>query len=192
MAVDDGVGRLLEALERTGQLDNTIIIFASDNGYLLGEHGRFTDKRFAYDESIRIPFLVRYPPLVPAGTTIDALCLNVDLAPTLLDLAGVQPVTTLHGRSLLPLLSGSDEAAWRDSFLAEHFLEKVVPAAPAWKAVRTNQWKYIHYPGLPGMDELYNLKDDPGEVHNLITEPDAQPALTEMKSELERLLAATQ
>lgn len=189
-SVDDGVGMLLDALDRSGQLENTLIIFTSDNGYLLGEHGRFTDKRFAYEESIRIPFVLRYPDLVDAGTTIDAMALNVDVAPTLLELAGVEPVTRIHGTSLLPLLRGQ-EVEWRTSFLAEHFLEKVVPAAPAWKAVRTERWKYIHYPDLEGMDELYDLENDPNEINNLIAEPAVQPVLSDLRSELERLMQAS-
>lgn len=190
MSVDEGVGLLLDALARTDRLDNTLIIFTSDNGYLLGEHGRFTDKRFAYDESIRIPFVLRYPPLVEGRSRIDEMSLNVDVAPTLLELAGVEPVTRMHGWSLLPLLRGED-VEWREAFLAEHFLEKVVPAAPAWKAVRTDEWKYIHYPDLEGMDELYNLKEDPRETRNLISDPPSQAMLQRMQIQMERLLAAT-
>ncbi len=190
ISVDEGVGMVLDALEETGQLDNTIFIFTSDNGYLLGEHGRFTDKRFAYDEAIRIPFVLRYPPLVEAGSRIDAMALNIDVAPTLLELAGVEPVTRIHGRSIVPLFEDQTED-WRDSFLAEHFLEKVVPAAPAWKAVRTRNWKYIHYPDLEGMDELYDLENDPGEIHNRIADPEAQSVLDEMEGELDRLMQAS-
>ena len=189
-SVDEGVGLLLEALERSGTLDETIIIFTSDNGYLLGEHGRFTDKRFAYEESIRIPFVVRYPALIEAGTRIDEMALNVDVAPTLLELAGVEPVSRMHGRSLLPLFSGRD-VEWRGAILAEHFFEKVVPAAPAWKAVRTEEWKYIHYPDLDGMDELYNLSADPRELRNVIADPAAQDTLMALQAQLDRLLEAT-
>lgn len=189
-SVDDGVGMLLDALDRIGQSGNTLIIFTSDNGYLLGEHGRFTDKRFAYEESIRIPFVIRYPGVVEPGTTIEEMALNVDVAPTLLDIAGVDAMTRKHGRSLVPLLRGQ-EVEWRTSFLAEHFLEKVVPAAPAWKAVRTDRWKYIHYPDLEGMDELYDLEKDPNEIENLIAEPASQPVLSELRSELDRLMEAS-
>jgi N-acetylglucosamine-6-sulfatase len=188
-AVDEGVGALVRALERTGQLDNTVFVYTSDNGYLLGEHGQFDNKRFAYEESIRVPFIIRYPRLVSRGTKIDALALNVDVAPTLLELAGAEPLEKVHGRSLLPLLRGRP-AAWRESFLAEYFLEKVAPRAPAWRAVRTARWKYIHYPELEGMDELYDLGSDPREMRNLIGDPASQPALGEMKAELERLRLA--
>jgi N-acetylglucosamine-6-sulfatase len=157
-------------LQRRGELDRTVIVFTGDNGYLLGEHGQFDNKRFAYDESIRVPFIIRYPKIVKAGTKIDALALNIDVAPTLLSLAGAEPLEKVHGQSLVPLLNNS-RALWRESFLAEYFLEKVAPRAPAWQAVRTTGWKYIHYPELEGMDELYDLRADPHEVRNLVMNP---------------------
>jgi len=184
-AVDEGVGALLRALKRRGQLDNTVFVFTSDNGYLLGEHGQFDNKRFAYEESIRVPFLLRYPRLVAAGTKVDALALNVDVAPTLLELAGAEPLEKVHGRSLLPLLGGGTHA-WRESFLAEYFLEKVAPRVPAWQAVRTARWKYIRYE-LEGMDELYDLAADPHEMRNLAGEPSSRAVLEQLRAELERL-----
>ena len=189
-AVDEGVGLLMSALKRSGRLDDTFIVFTSDNGYLLGEHGQFDNKRFAYEESIRVPFIVRYPRLAAPGTKVDALALNVDVAPTLLSLAGAEPLEKVHGRSLLPLLGGRADG-WRESFLAEYFIEKVAPRAPSWQAVRTTRWKYIRYTELEGMDELYDLAADPHEMRNLVGEPAAQSALREMKAELERLKQAT-
>jgi len=185
-AVDEGVGRLLRALQRRGELDRTVIVFTGDNGYLLGEHGQFDNKRFAYDESIRVPFIIRYPKVVKAGTKIDALALNIDVAPTLLSLAGAEPLEKVHGQSLVPLLNNS-RALWRESFLAEYFLEKVAPRAPSWQAVRTTRWKYIHYPELEAMDELYDLRADPHEVRNLVDEPASQPVVHQLKAELQRL-----
>ena len=189
-AVDEGVGRLLDALRKRGQLDNTVFVFTSDNGYLLGEHGQFDNKRFAYEESIRVPFIVRYPPLAAAGRTVEALTLNIDVAPTLVELAGADPLEEAQGRSLVPLLRGGAQAGWRDSFLAEYFLEKVAPRAPAWQAVRTTRWKYIRYTELEGMDELYDLQSDPHETRNLIDDPAARPDLARMREELDRLLRA--
>lgn len=191
MSVDEGVGMLLDALTETGQLDNTLIIFTSDNGYLLGEHGRFNDKRLAYDESIRVPFIVRFPPLATPGTTIDALTLNVDVAPTLLDIAGVEPLTPIEGRSLVPLLHDS-KAEWRTSVLLEYFLEKVAPNARPWQSVRSESWKYIHYTDLDGMDELYDLDTDPLELHNVIDDPAAGAARAAMQAKLDSLLASTE
>ena len=185
-AVDEGVGMLLRALQRRGRLDDTVFVFTSDNGYLLGEHGQFDNKRFAYEESIRVPFIIRYPKLGAAGRTVDALALNIDVAPTLLEIAGAEPLEGVQGRSFVPLLRG-EQAPWRESFLAEYFLEKVAPRAPAWQAVRTARWKFIRYPELNGMDELYDLQSDPHEMRNLIADPAHRQILTGMQAELERL-----
>ena len=183
-AVDEGVGRLLHALRRRGQLDNTIFIFTSDNGYLLGEHGQFDNKRFAYEESIRVPFIIRYPKL-GSGKTIDALALNIDVAPTLVELAAAEPLDEAQGKSLVPLLRG-ERAQWRESFLAEYFLEKVAPRAPSWQAVRTARWKYIRYTEFEGMDELYDLQIDPNETRNLINDHGEGEARGRMRDEDER------
>jgi arylsulfatase A-like enzyme len=188
-AVDEGVGQLLRALRGRGELDNTVFIFTSDNGYLLGEHGQFDNKRFAYEESIRVPFIIRYPRLGRPGRAVDALALNIDVAPTLVEMAGAEPLEGAQGKSLVPLLRG-ESAAWRDSFLAEYYLEKVAPRAPTWQAIRTARWKYIHYPELEGMDELYDLQADPHEMRNLINEPAAGQELARLRNELERLKQA--
>ena len=128
-AVDEGVGQLLAALEDTGQLDNTVFIYTSDNGFLMGEHGRFNDKRLAYEESLRVPFLIRYPKLIEPGSVRNALVLSIDVAPTLLERAGVESITPMHGQSFVPLLRNAN-APWRDAFLAEYFHEKVAPVFP--------------------------------------------------------------
>ncbi len=192
-AIDEGVGRLLKVLEETAQLDNTVIIFTSDNGYFWGEHG-LGDKRAAYEESIRVPLFVRYPKMIKpsgAGATREQAALNVDIAPTLLELAGAPIPKEMHGRSLAPLFKG-DSPKWRDAFLTEYFAEERFPNIASWRAVRATRWKYIHYTELEGADELYDLKADPGEMKNLIADPGAQQALKEMKRELQRLLKETQ
>lgn len=189
-SVDDGVGMLLDALEARGRLDDTVVIFTSDNGYLLGEHGQFDTKRFAYEPSIRVPFLMRYPKQIAAGTRIDQMVVNIDVAPTLVELGDAEPLENVHGRSFLPLLEGKD-VEWRASFMAEHYLEKVVPRAPPWQAVRTRDWKYIRYPDLEGMDELYHLAADPNEVNNLIADPESQDELAALREELDRILEET-
>jgi N-acetylglucosamine-6-sulfatase len=185
-AIDEGVGRVLKALAETGQLDNTIIIFTSDNGYFWGEHG-LGDKRAAYEESIRIPLFVRYPKLIKAGASREQAALNVDIAPTLLELAGAPIPKEMHGRSLVPVLKGNVKN-WRQSFLTEYFAEERFPNIASWQAVSNAQWKYVHYTELDEADELYDLKADPGEMKNLIAEPGAQSALKKMKQELQRLL----
>jgi arylsulfatase A-like enzyme len=192
-SIDEGVGRVVQALEEIGQLDNTVIIFTSDNGYFWGEHG-LGDKRAAYEESIRIPLFVRYPKMIKAGSARDQGALNVDIAPTVLELAGAPIPKEMHGRSLVPLFKGNSRK-WREAFLAEYFSEERFPNIASWQAVRTTRWKYIHYTELDGpqtMDELYDLKADPGEMKNLIGEAGAQSALREMKQELQRLLKETQ
>ena len=192
LAIDEGVGEILKALERTGQLDNTIIVFTSDNGYFYGEHGLSVERRLAYEESIRLPLLVRYPKLIKQRTVRDEFALNLDLAPTLLDVAGVSTPANMQGRSLVPLLKGS-QPEWRSSFLIELYSDNVFPriVKMGYKAVRNQRWKYIHYLELNGMDELYDLKTDPYEMKNLINEPTAKEPLDEMKRELERLLNET-
>jgi N-acetylglucosamine-6-sulfatase len=168
-AVDEGMGALLHALEVTGQLERTVVIFTSDEGYFLGEHGLSIERRLAYEESIRIPLLVRYPRLVRAGARVDAYALGIDIAPTVLELAGVRPSYAMHGRSLVPLLRG-DAAGWRKSFLIEYFSDITMERIShmGYQALRTERWKYIHYTELEGMDELYDLKVDPYEMRNVI------------------------
>ena len=188
-AIDEGVGEILKALKETGQLDNTIIVFTSDNGYFYGEHGLNAERRLAYEESIRMPLLVRYPKLIKPGTVRDEFALNIDLAPTLLSLAGVPVPRDMQGSSLLRLLKG-ERIAWRNSFLIEYYSDKVFPRITqmGYKAVRNNRWKYIHYLELRGMDELYNLKTDPYEMQNQINVSRSSGALRQLKNEMKRLL----
>ncbi len=192
MAVEESVGDIFHALQETGQLDKTVIVFASDNGYFYGEHGLSVERRLAYEESIRMPLLVRYPRLIKAGTVRDEFALNIDLAPTLLALAGAPVPANMQGRSLVPLLK-RERLKWRESFLIEYYSDRVFPRMlqMGYKALRTGRWKYIHYLELEGMNELYDLKTDPYEMKNLIDQPGAQKALVEMKKEMERLLEET-
>lgn len=191
-AVDEGFGRMMEALERTGQLDNTVIVVTSDEGYFFGEHGLSYERRLAYEESIRIPMLMRYPRLARKGTKIDSFALNIDMAPTMLQLAGLDRRPDMHGRSLVPLFEGR-AARWRTSFLVEHFSDRVFPRAEhmGYQCVRTDRSKYIHYYDLKGMDELYDLKRDPYEMDNLAGAPAARPALEAARRELVKLLQAS-
>jgi len=186
-SVDEGVGMILQALEETGELDDTVIVFTSDNGYLLGEHGEFNQKRWAYEESIRIPFLLRYPRRVKPGSRPQQLLLNVDVAPTFLELAGVENPEPMHGSSFVNVLDAPGPPG-RHAFLAEYFVEVVARRAPQWQAVRTERWKLIRYPTLEGMDELYDLKGDPRELHNRIAEPALADRKAALRATLERLL----
>jgi N-acetylglucosamine-6-sulfatase len=189
-SVDEGMGMLFDVLEKTGQLDETLIIFASDNGFLFGEHGLFMNKRMAYEESLRIPLLMRYPKIITPGSRRDQLVLNIDIAPTLYEMAGIQAPIDIHGKSLLPVLSNPDENL-RNEFLAEYYLEKCTPLYAGWQAVRTDHWKYIRYPGLKGMDELYDLQVDPHEMINLFNLPAHQMTVKQMQIKLKELLASS-
>ncbi|MHB1306139.1 MAG: sulfatase family protein [Limisphaerales bacterium] len=187
-SVDESVGRVYRALEDSGQLDNTVLVFTSDNGFVLGEHGR-VDKRTMYEESIRIPMLVRYPLLAKPGTVIRQLVLSHDLAPSLIEICGAKPLKDITGRSFKPLLQGKDRG-WRTSFLYEYNFEEQFPYTPNVRGVRTDEWKLIHYPQGDGSPdrftaELYHLKDDPHELHNLIEDP----AFAAPRRMLERELA---
>ena len=192
MSIEDGVGEILKALKETGQLDNTIIVFTSDNGYFYGEHGLSVERRLAYEESIRMPLLVRYPRIIKAGTVRNEFALNIDLAPTLLSIAGVPVPANVQGHSLVPLLK-RQSVKWRDAVLIEYYSDRVFPriVQMGYKAVRNGRWKYIHYLELTGMDELYDLKTDPYEMNNLINHPGSEQARDEMKREMERLLNET-
>jgi N-acetylglucosamine-6-sulfatase len=183
MAVEDGVGRILEALEKSGQLQDTLVIFAGDNGYFYGEHGLSHERRLAYEESIRMPLLMHYPRRIRGGTRVEQMALGIDIAPTLLEVAGVAVPSQMDGRSLVPLWRGR-QSGWRESFLIEYYSDIVFPRIRkmGYQAVRTHQWKYIRYVELSGMDELYELTTDPYERVNRIGDPKAAQALAELRA----------
>jgi arylsulfatase A-like enzyme len=193
-SIDDSTGQVYDVLKKTGELDNTIIIFTTDNPFLLGEHGMI-DKRTMNEESIRLPLLMRYPQRIKPGTVVDEMVLSVDLAPSILDLCNAQPLPKAHGRPVAPLLAGNP-AGWRKSWLYEYNYEKQFPYTPNVRGVRTDDWKYIHYPhGDGGPDrhkaELYNIKADPQELRNLIDDPASAPKVKELQAELARLMQET-
>ena len=187
LSVDEAVGRVYEALRASGQLDDTVVVFTSDNGFVLGEHGR-VDKRTMYEDSIRVPLLVRYPKVVRPGTVVSRMVLSHDLAPSLLEIAGASPLDDVTGASWLPLLRG-ERAPWRSAFLYEYDFEAQFPYTPNVRGVRTERWKFIRYPKGDGSPdpftaELYDLRADPHELRNLIADP--KHATT--RREMERLL----
>jgi arylsulfatase A-like enzyme len=184
-AVDEGLGKLLDVLEELKLSDNTVLVFTSDNGYYLGEHC-LGDKRSAYEESLRIPMLVRYPKRFPKGAVRDEMVLNTDIAPTFLELAGIPVPAHMQGRSMVPLLTGA-ETEWRQSFLAQYFLEREYPNTPTFLAVRTRNAKLVKYPGHDEWTELFDLSTDPYETRNLARDPAHAPLLAELGTEMERL-----
>ncbi len=184
-AVDESVGRVMRALQDGGVLEDTLVVFASDNGFFFGEHG-LGDKRAMYEESIRIPLLMRFPRLIRPGTRIRRMALNIDLCPTFLELAGVPVPDDVQGRSLRPLLEGR-RTQWRDEFLYEYDWEPDARRRPAVRGVRTERWKYIEYPGEDDLAELYDLQSDPLEMRNIAWAAPGTPAERQMRERLRRL-----
>jgi N-acetylglucosamine-6-sulfatase len=189
-SVDEGVGRLLAALEETRQLDRTCIVFLGDNGFFFGEHGLGAERRFAYEEGIRTAFFVRYPRRVPAGSVFPQMVLALDIAPTMIELAGGKPGAHVQGRSLVPLMKGRGRK-WRESFLIEYFNESAWPwiVGMSYKAVRTERHKLIHWVHKDGVDELYDLERDPYEMTNVIGDAAYADARRRLVKELRRLVA---
>jgi len=164
--VDDVVGRMVDTLKARGLADRTVIVFTSDNGFFLGEHG-LAGKWFMYEESIRLPLLV-YDPRLPGaarGRKVDAMVLNIDMAPTILDLAGVARPTTMDGRSVMPLVRG-ERVKPREDWFYEHLFKH--PRIPKSEDVRTERWKYVRFVEFdPPYEQLFDLKQDPLELHDL-------------------------
>ncbi len=189
LAVDRSLGQLIASLEAKGVLDQTVIVVTSDQGFFYGEFGLAQERRLAYEPSTHIPLIVRYPGVVPAGSTPEALTGNVDIAPTMLALAGSAVPPSMDGRSLLPALRGS-AAPIRDELLIEYYSDTEFPrlSGMGYKAIRTDRYKYIRYVELKGMDELYDLQTDPFELDNLL--PDRAPAelVQELSQRLDGLL----
>lgn len=185
-SVDESVGEILDYLERTGLDENTIVVYTTDQGFYLGEHGWF-DKRFMYEESMSTPLVMRLPKGLNARGDIRQLVQNIDYAPTFLDLAGVPIPADMHGVSLLPLLRGEQPADWRKS-LYYHFYE--YPAEHMVKrhyGVRTERYKLIHFYNDIDAWELYDLESDPHEMHNLYGAPGYEQVTTDLLQELHRL-----
>jgi N-acetylglucosamine-6-sulfatase len=190
LGVDESLGRLLAVLDSMGALDRTMIVLTSDHGYFYGEHGLDEERRLAYEETARIPLLVRYPPMARAGATPAPMVQTTDFASTILEVAGVKDVASRDGRSLVPLLVGKTPADWRKSLLLEYWTDIVFrrTLTMGYKAVRTERYKYIRYLELEGMDELYDLQSDPFEMKNIIATERGRAALPSLQKELARLV----
>ncbi|MCH5329245.1 MAG: sulfatase [Coprobacter sp.] len=185
-SLDENVGRVLDYLEKEGLLDNTLVVYASDQGFYMGEHGWF-DKRFMYEESMRTPLVMRLPKGFDKRGDIPQMVQNIDYAPTFLDLAGAPIPDDIQGESMLPLLKGEQPADWRTS-MYYHFYE--YPAEHAVKrhyGVRTDRYKLIHFYNDIDVWELYDLQDDPTEMHNIFGQEGTQTVTRELMQELKRL-----
>lgn len=184
-SVDESVGRVLAYLDRTGLARNTVVIYTSDQGFFLGDHGLF-DKRFMYEESIRMPFLVRWPAGIRAGTRSDAMGLNVDFAPTFLELARLPVPSGMQGRSLLPVLRGATPRDWRTSMYYRYYHDPGDHNTRVHYGVRTRTHKLIYF-WKKEQWELFDLVRDPYELHNLYGEPGMRALADSLKGELRRL-----
>ena len=198
-SIDDNVGRLLDRLDVLGLTENTVVVYTSDQGFFLGDHGWF-DKRLMYEESLSMPFLVRYPAMIAPGSTCDAMALNVDVAPTFLELAGVDVPEGVQGRSLVPLLRGGVPDDWRTSMYYRYWMHRdSAHNVPAHYGVRTLTHKLIcyyndpldqlgaHGPADPVEWELFDLVADPLETTNVYADPASAAVVAELRAELTRL-----
>ena len=184
-SVDDNIGRLLAYLDSAGLSRNTMVVYTSDQGFFLGDHGMF-DKRFMYEESIRMPFVVRWPAGVKPRTRVEAMALNIDFAPTFLDVAGLPPSTDMQGHSLLPLMRRRTSADWRTSMYYRYYHDPGDHNTRVHYGVRTRTHKLIHF-WKKDQWELFDLVNDPYELHNLYGQPGMGPLTTSLKAELLRL-----
>lgn len=180
---DDNVGKVMSALEKAGILDETAIVLSSDHGFFLGEWGLY-NKMFMHEPSIRVPLAVRYPRRVKPGTVCEQMALNLDIAPTMLELAGLEAPKWMQGHSLIPFMKGSEVPNWRRDWLYEYYDDRY---ARKNRGIRTEEYKLIHYWEEPEKFELYHLKTDPGELHNLYGNPQYAHVTTQLLGRLRDL-----
>jgi N-acetylglucosamine-6-sulfatase len=189
LSVDESIGRIIEYLEDNNLTEDTLVMYMGDNGFVLGEHG-LIDKRHMYEESMRVPFLAWCPGMIKPSIVIEELIQNIDIAPTILDLAGLEIPPRMDGKSFLPILQGK-KIPWRDSAFYEYYWERNFPHTPTTHGVRTDHYKYIHYHGIWDIDELYDLKDDPEEMNNLIDSPEHQKLIQQLNNRMFEWLEKT-
>jgi N-acetylglucosamine-6-sulfatase len=192
--IDDNVGRLLDYLDKNGLAENTIVVYSSDQGFNLGEHG-WIDKRWMNEETVMAPLLMRWPGRIKAGSTIDALVQNIDFAPTFLEAAGLKPPADVHGRSLVPVLNGALPSNWRQEILYRYYDGGIVgrPGAynmPRHQGVREQRYKLIHFVDYDAY-ELYDLERDPTERVNRYNDPEYAEHAARLRAKLEAQLTAT-
>jgi N-acetylglucosamine-6-sulfatase len=207
LGVDESLGKVVKTLKALGELDNTVIIYMSDNGYLLGEHG-LIDKRVMYEESIRVPAFIHWGKKIKRGSVCSEFVLNIDIAPTILDLAGVEIPETMQGESFLPLVLGKD-VDWRQDFIYEYFVDPSAVQTPTIFGLRTKTYSYMTYHGVWDLYELYDIQKDPEQKNNLLGDvvygqgygtftrhaanqlPELAPTIRELENRLDELLEQT-
>jgi arylsulfatase A-like enzyme len=182
LGVDNSIGRVLAYLQESGLDKETLVVYMGDNGFSFGEHG-LIDKRHAFEESMRVPLLARCPAVIKPGTTIDQMIMNVDIAPTILEMAGIQKPKQMQGRSFLPLFK-QQQVPWRDKMFYEYYWENAFPQTPTQFAVRTDRYKFIRTYGVWDIDQLYDLQEDPYELNNLIRSPQHQDLAKQLNKQL--------
>ena len=185
-SVDDNVGRVLDYLEANGLKDNTLVVYTSDQGFYMGEHGWF-DKRFMYEESFRTPLVMSLPEGFDRKGDIEEMVQNIDYAPTFLELAGVPVPEDIHGESIVPLLKGEKPAGWRKSLYYHYYEFPAVHMVKRHYGVRTDRYKLIHYDNDIDVWELFDLQEDPQEMNNLFGKPEYEQVTKQMMEELKRL-----
>jgi N-acetylglucosamine-6-sulfatase len=189
LAVDEGLARIMALLEQRGELDDTLILYLGDNGFMFGEHG-LIDKRTAYEESMRIPMIARCPSLFPAGSVVEQVVANIDIAPTMLAAAGLVAPGHMAGSNMLPIARDRN-APWRSEFLYEYYWERNFPQTPTVHALREDRYKYIHFHGIWDLDELYDIAADPNENNNLLAAPGHEDLAQRLSTKLFALLERT-
>jgi arylsulfatase A-like enzyme len=184
-SVDENVGRLLDYLDQSGLAGSTIVIYTSDQGFFLGDHNWF-DKRFMYEESLRMPFLVRYPGHIKAGTLSEGMILNVDFAPTLMEYAGLKIPADIQGRSFAPLLRGEKPGDWRTAMYYRYYHYPQDHRVQPHYGLRTEEHKLIYFNKIDQW-ELFDLRKDPRELNNVYADAAYAETLKRLKEELYRL-----
>jgi arylsulfatase A-like enzyme len=182
LGVDESVGRVLKWLDDNGLSENTMVVYMGDNGFSFGERG-LIDKRHMYEESMRVPMLVRCPAVVKPGTKVTSVIQNVDVAPTFLAYAGIPVPKQMQGASFLPILQGKS-IPWKNRAFYEYYWETDFPQTPTMFGVRTDRYKYIFNYGVWDANELYDLQNDPQEVNNLIRSPEHQHIAGQLRDQV--------
>lgn len=187
--VDESIGALLDYLDKEGLAESTLFIYMGDNGFSFGEHG-LIDKRHFYEESVKVPFLIRCPEIFKGGQTMEPMIQNIDVAPTVLAVAGIEKPEHMQGKSILPLLEGREEV-WRDKIFYEYYWEYDFPQTPTMHGVRTDRYKLIRYHGTWDTNEFYDLQEDPHEMNNLIASEAHQTLIKDLTTEIYDWLEST-